>query len=168
MSGDTPVVELPEAEYRHVWDRFYEQFGFRPSTSPLTWPAIREPAPSVTWSLAALSDDPDYERLDLLVDVVRRGLASCAGPRGPLYALDWQHTSYRFVPQDVGGAGQPAWPLSPVPDGDYYIYLSEDFRTGSFGHPWEDSLCLFGEELLDAVSAEVDSVLGPPIRRCSG
>ncbi|MFD7320375.1 DUF2716 domain-containing protein [Streptomyces sp. NPDC059875] len=162
---EEPVVALPEAEYRRVWDCFYEEFSFRPSMSSFTWPAIKEPVESATWSLAALDDDPSDERLDRLVEVVQQGLAACVRPQGALFALDWQHTSYRFVPQEVGGPGRPAWPLSPYPDGDYYIYLSEDFRMGSFGHPWEESLCLFGENLLDAVSTEVDKVLGPPIRR---
>ncbi|MFF5932069.1 DUF2716 domain-containing protein [Streptomyces sp. NPDC012508] len=159
------VTVLSEAEYGRVWDRFYEDFDFRPSMSPLKWPAITQPCASVTWNLSALDDDPCDECLDRLVGVVEQGLASCAGPAGTLLALDWQHTSYRFTPQQVGGAGQPAWPLSPYPDGDYVIFLAEDFRFGSFGHPWEGSLCLFGEELLHAASAEVDRVLGPPIRR---
>ncbi|MFF8982533.1 DUF2716 domain-containing protein [Streptomyces globisporus] len=106
----------------------------QPRTSSLTWPAIKEPAASVAWSLAAL-DDPEHERLDRLVDVVEQGLTSRLGPKATMLALDWQHTPYRFAPQSVGGPGQPAWPLSPYPDGDNYIYLSEDFRTGSFGHP---------------------------------
>lgn len=120
---------------------------------------------SATWSLDALDDDPDYVLLDRLVAVVRRGLSSCAGPRGILFALDWQHPSYRFSPREVGGRGQPDWPLGPYPDGDYFVFLSEDFRFGSFGHPWEHSLCLFGEELLELSAAEVDGVLGPPVRR---
>ncbi|WP_198540455.1 DUF2716 domain-containing protein [Streptomyces exfoliatus] len=165
MSKKIPVTELPEAEYGRVWDRFYEQFAFRPSVHPSTWPAIKEPAASATWSLAALDHDPDYAGLDRLVHVVREALALCVGPRGTLLALDWQHTSYRFSPQDVGSPGQPRWPLSPYPDGDYYIYLTEDFHLGTFGHPWESSLCLFGEELLAVASAEIDKVLGPPIRR---
>ncbi|MFF3969750.1 DUF2716 domain-containing protein [Streptomyces rubiginosohelvolus] len=162
---ESPVVELVEAEYRRVWDRFYDEFMFQPSTSSLEWPAIKEPAASVTWSLAALDDDSDHERLDRLVDVVEQGLTSCLGSKATLLALDWQHTAYRFAPQSVGGPGQPAWPLSPYPDGDYYIYLSEGFRTGSFGHPWEGSLCLFGEEFLDATSTEAAKLLGRPIRR---
>ncbi|MFI8128969.1 hypothetical protein [Streptomyces diastaticus] len=32
---------------------------------------------------------------------------------------------------------------------------------GSFGHSWEESLCLFGQEFLDAASAEVEKLLGP-------
>ncbi|SCF68215.1 DUF2716 domain-containing protein [Streptomyces sp. Cmuel-A718b] len=162
---ESPVAELLEAEYRRVWDRFYDEFGFQPSASPFQRPAIKEPVASVTWSLAALDDDPEYERLDRLAEVIEQGLASCAGPGATLLALDWQHTSYRFAPQGVGGPGQPAWPLSPYPDGDYYIYLSEDFRTGSFGHPWEGSLCLFGQEFLDATSKEMEKLLGRPIRR---
>lgn len=160
-----PVAVLSDAEHQRVWDRFSAEFQFRPGMSPFTWPAIKEPAASVTWSFAALDDDPGDEGLDRLVEVVRRGLASAVGPHGTLLALDWQHTSYRFAPQEVVGVAQRAWPLSPYPDGDYYIYLSEDFRTGSFGHPWEESLCLFGQAFLDSVAAEVDAVLGAPIRR---
>jgi hypothetical protein len=67
---ESPLVELLETEYRRVWDRFYDEFKFQPSTSPFKWPAIKEPVASVTWSLPALDDDPEYERLDRLVEVV--------------------------------------------------------------------------------------------------
>lgn len=160
-----PVTELPEAEYRSVWDRFYVEFAFSPSVNPAKWPAIKEPADSVTWSLASLDEDPSYTRLDRFVAVVEQGLTACVEPEARLFALDWQHISYSFAPHRVGGHGQEPWPLSPYPDGDYYIYLSGDFRLGSFGHPWESSVCLFGQELLDTVAAEVEDVLGPPLRR---
>ncbi|OKJ77829.1 DUF2716 domain-containing protein [Streptomyces sp. CB02460] len=165
MRESSDVVALAEAEHRRVWGRFCDEFTFRPSMDSSQWPAFEEPVASVTWSLAALDDDPGYERLDRLVEVVQQGLTSCVGPSGTLLALDWQHTSYRFVPWSVGGPGQPDWPLSPYPDGDYFIYLAEDFRTGSFGHPWEHSLCLFGQDFLGIASVEVEGVLGPPIRR---
>ncbi|MFF3689532.1 DUF2716 domain-containing protein [Streptomyces sp. NPDC002187] len=159
------VVQLPEAEYRRVWDRFYTEFAFRPSMNSAEWPAIKEPVESVTWSLAPLEDDPDYERLDRLVEVIERGLTSCVPPQGGLFALDWQHASFRFLPHMVGGPGQKSWPLSPYPDGDYYVLLTEDFLIGSFGHPWEESLCLFGQGLLDVVGVQVDEILGVPMRR---
>ncbi|MFD7028666.1 DUF2716 domain-containing protein [Streptomyces sp. NPDC059917] len=160
-----PVVQLPEAEYRRVWDRFYAEFAFRPSMNPTTWPAIKEPVASATWNLASLEDDPDYERLDRLVALIKRGLTACVPPQDTLFALDWQHAAFRFSPHLTGGPGQEGWPLSPYPDGDYYAYLTEDFRTGSFGHPWEDSLCLFGQSLLDVVAPQLDELLGTPIRR---
>ncbi|MFD7974256.1 DUF2716 domain-containing protein [Streptomyces sp. NPDC059071] len=160
-----PVFKLQEAEYHRVWDRFCAEFVFRPSMYAAKWPAIKEPTASVTWSLAALDDDPDYMRLDRLVEVVQQGLTACVLPQDRLFALDWQHASFRFSPRMVGGPGQERWPLSPYPDGDYYIYLTEDFLTGSFGHPWEHSLCLFGQAFLDTVAAQVDEILGVPIRR---
>ncbi|CAL9330257.1 DUF2716 domain-containing protein [Streptomyces sp. enrichment culture] len=168
-----PVTELPEAEYRSVWDRFYTEFAFSPSVNPAEWPAVKEPVDSVTWSLASLDEDPNYRRLDRFVAVVEQGLTAvveqgltaCVEPQARLFALDWQHISYSFAPHRVGGQGQAPWPLSPYPDGDYYIYLSEDFRLGSFGHPWESSVCLFGQELLDTVATEIDDILGPPMRR---
>ncbi|MEU5919165.1 DUF2716 domain-containing protein [Streptomyces sp. NPDC047141] len=162
---EEPVVQLAGAEYRDVWNRFDAEFAFRPTMNSGMWPSIKEPLDSVTWSLARLDDDPRYERLDRLVEVVQEGLAACVPPQGTLFALDWQHASYRFQPHLLRGSQHGGWPLSPFPDGDYFIYLSEDFVTGSFGHPWEYSLCLFGRGLLDSVSARIDDVLGQPIRR---
>ncbi|MFD5140734.1 DUF2716 domain-containing protein [Streptomyces sp. NPDC058378] len=163
--SDEVVAELEDTEYRRVWDRFYEEFRFRPSVYPAHWPAITEPVDSATWSLRSLPDDPEYVRLDRLVEIVKQGLASSIGPHGRLFALDWQHPAYQFSPHDVGGPEQPDWPLSPYPDGDYFIFLSEDFRVGTFGHPWEESLCLFGQQLLDVVSTGVEQILGAPVRR---
>ncbi|TWJ22448.1 DUF2716 domain-containing protein [Micromonospora endolithica] len=89
---------------------------------------------------------------------------------GPLLCLDWQHRCYRvwptlIRPENLDPPGRPGWPLSPYPDGDYHIYPSEGFRSGSFGHPWESSLCIFGPELLDAIAVDVHAVLRHVIRR---
>jgi len=58
-----------------------------------------------------------------------------------MYSLDWQHTCYRFDPHIAEGFSSISW----YPDGDYYIFLSSDL---SFGHPWQQSLCVFGSSLL--------------------
>ncbi|MEU5934541.1 DUF2716 domain-containing protein [Micromonospora sp. NPDC047187] len=51
------------------------------------------------------------------------------------------------------------------PVGDYYIHLAEDFRFGTFGHPWELSLCVFGDDMLDLVESDLHDVLGKVMRR---
>lgn len=43
------------------------------------------------------------------------------------------------------------WPISVIPDGDHHIFLAEDFSFGTFGHPWEQTICVFGQQLIDAV-----------------
>ncbi|MFD0329046.1 DUF2716 domain-containing protein [Streptacidiphilus monticola] len=151
---------LGRAESSEVWDRFDAAFSFRPSI--VDFPGIREPAPSVTWNLASVQTRPGGGERPAFVEVVEDALAACTPPGQCLFILDWQHTSYAlrpdlpptdmFLPHALEGRARPGWPRSPYPHGDYCIFLSEDFTFGSFGHPWEPSLCLFGEALLDAVS----------------
>ncbi|MEU2711930.1 DUF2716 domain-containing protein [Streptomyces sp. NPDC007205] len=162
MTGDT-YGELAGPEYTQVWDRFRQHFAFRPDMQE--FPGIREPVPSLTWSLDALDDDPDETRIDRTIEVVKQSLTACTPAAGHLFGLDWQHACYRFRPHSVGSPEQPYWPVSPVPDGDYAINVSPDFSYGVFGHPWEHTLCVFGRELLDRTAAPLTAVLGAPVRQ---
>ncbi|MCD0482139.1 DUF2716 domain-containing protein [Streptacidiphilus sp. ASG 303] len=164
---------LNDAEHSATWDRFDAAFDFRPSL--IDFPGIREPVPSVTWSLDALGDDPHSRRRDLLIDAVQDGLTACTPLGASLLILNWQHTCYAlrpdlppsdmFLPRVLEGRSREGWPLSPCPDGDYYIFLSEDLSLGSFGHPWENSLCLFGAPLLNEVADAVHRLLPTVLRR---
>lgn len=152
---------------RDVWDRFYATFEFRPSMQ--RFPAIIEPTPSVTWNLARLDDDPGYALLDRMTETVHAGLSELVGP-GSILCLDWQHPCYRVWPSLIGPdnldpPGQPGWPLSPYPDGDYFIYLAEDFQFGTFGHPWESSICVFGAQLLNLIEDDLHEILATVMRR---
>ena len=160
---DRPVVELDGVEQREIWGRWYAEFDFRPSTH--VFPGIREPAPSATWSLDTLTDDPGYLKLDRFTATVRRAVVTCTPAGESVLVLDWHHTCYRVRPGLLAGDERPGWPLSPYPDGDYYIYLAEDFSCGSFGHPWEHTICLFGAAMLAQADHAVSGVLGRPVRR---
>jgi hypothetical protein len=70
-----------------------------------------------------------------------------------------------FLPDNLRKNLRPGWPRSPYPDGDYPVLIAEDFTYGSFGHPWEHSLCLFGAELLDTVAGQVTDLLRHVLRR---
>lgn len=158
-----PVTLLfADAEHHALWDRFTTQFNFQPSTTTL--PGITEPSASTTWHLGALND-PDDQGVDRLQAIVEQGLRACAPPGEPLYWLDWQHVGYRFDPQRVGHPGQPHWPGDAFPDGDYYLYLTPDLQMGTFGHPWEQTLCVFGSQLLAHVEDDLTAILGAPIRQ---
>ncbi|WP_256443225.1 DUF2716 domain-containing protein [Micromonospora sp. U21] len=74
-----------------------------------------------------------------MIEVVHGGFTKLVST-GSILCLDWQHPSYQVWPSLVGPEnldppGKHGWPLSPNPDGDYYIYLAEDFQFGTFGHP---------------------------------
>ncbi|MEU1897575.1 DUF2716 domain-containing protein [Nocardiopsis dassonvillei] len=157
-----PAVERPvrqllfDPEHDELWDRFYERFSFKPSIE--VHPGIREPVDSATWFLDR-PNDPELEQI-----VVPEALA-LARPDEPLYWLNWNHTGYRFDPRRVGGPGQPEVPGQVFPDGDYYIYTTHNLRLGTFGHPWENTLCVFGRDLLARVENGLTALLGEPTRR---
>lgn len=169
--NDVAVSTLSIEESRLTWDRFDQTFDFNPSTH--AFPAIREPVPSITWSLRALDDDPGHRKLDNLVTLVIDALTACIPPGGSLLLLEWQHTSYRLRPESAADrpvhAGRTdsrrRMPRSPYPDGDYPVLIAEDFSFGSFGHPWEQSICLFGVPLLDILADEVGWLLQTALRR---
>ncbi|MEU0792209.1 DUF2716 domain-containing protein [Amycolatopsis sp. NPDC005961] len=150
-----PVRRLfAEPEQDEIWARFYEEFAFRPDMR--AFPGITEPAGSATWHVGELDDT----RLDALSDIVHKGLRAVGEE---LYWLDWHHAGYRFDPARVDGAG-PRWPGAVFPDGDYHLYLTHDLRLGTFGHPWEETVCVWGE-LLTRIDAELTAALGEPLRR---
>jgi hypothetical protein len=43
--------------------------------------------------------------------------------------------------------------------------VTADLRFGSFGHPWEESLCVFGADLLAEVEDDLTALLGTVMRR---
>lgn len=158
-------VRLPKPEYDRVWDQFYAEFDFRPSTDAKLFPAIREPRPSVTWSIESAWSDPDplmRQTHSAFNEAMLALFKQVISESASLIVLDWHHPGYRFLPYKHSGSfvptrhakGEPAtWEVPVLPDGDYYIFLSEDFRFGTFGHPWESSICVWGAELLEAMSS---------------
>lgn len=159
--------ELTDGESRAVWDRFYAEFNFRPSVYPKDWPGIREPAPSITYSISviykALSRPKALER-DLNAKTLA-ALRRCVGPEQSLYVLDWQHICYTFYPHEFSDADElKAWKVPVLPNGDYYIFLAGDFRFGLFGHPWEQTICVFGQVLLDAFALDMPLIFTEIVR----
>ncbi len=77
-------------------------------------------------------------------------------------ALDWQHFAYEFHP---GSRAMPPgpWRIPALPDGDYYLFLAQDFRFGWLGHPWERTVCCYGD-LIPAMSSCMEE-LGLPVVR---
>ena len=134
--------ELESDEYNRVWDLFEEEFKFNPSVNSTEWPGIIEPKPSytLTWR------NRDIESLDFdgLEAHFLNAFKLLPEKSRICYALDWQHTSYKINDLQY----EKETPLLIFPDGDYYIWLSRDFVTGTFGHPWEQTICVFGEELI--------------------
>ncbi|MEO3750565.1 DUF2716 domain-containing protein [Streptomyces sp. B6B3] len=156
-AAERPVRQLfDDPEHDALWDAWRERFAFRPST--VAFPGIAEPPDSATWRLCS-------DHRDAVQAAVERALRAAARPDEPLHWLNWQHPGYRFDPSRVGAAGQPPWPGTAWPDGDYHLHLTTDLRLGTFAHPWERTLCAFGPALLPHLEPALTRLLGPPLRR---
>jgi hypothetical protein len=165
--------EMSQRRAGRFMTTFMRRFAFRPSTEPADWPSITEPEPSVTldlsptWAGGRMTFDPDEMILGLLV------AAFPASER--LVAINFNHYAWWFWPHRFGAASRdspysPAegleimvtpdvflaadsWPVHPFPNGDYSIIVSEDMTSGTFGHPWEQTLCVFGDRQIAAAQA---------------
>ncbi len=148
-----PWIELPRHRYDKVWDRFDEAFQFRPSIRPEDWPSFREPTPSLTWRIRDLLAefypwrDPRAAPYNL---ALLHALRACVAEDEPVLALDWQHAAYEFYPHRLREPHEVAnWCIPALPSGEYHIFVTEDHRLGSLGHPWEQTVCVFGAGFLD-------------------
>ena len=78
-----------------------------------------------------------------------------------MYAIDWQHSTFLFSPQNKKeqesfwkedsrymGGGYNAYFPSFYPDGDYYFFIDEFWKFGYLGHPWRQEVWVFGDELI--------------------
>ena len=158
---------MGRGEHRKQWDVVYDRFAFRPSIKE--FPGFAEPADSVTFSLAGVygvSEEHYWRVRRACEDAAIASFRELLPPSGWLYALEWQSSSYRFrphLPVEVDELGD--WVLPFLPNGDYYLFADPKWRFGTLGHPWEQTLCVFGDELLRVLVSRLEAVLGKPVRR---
>ena len=108
-----------------------------------------------------------------------RALVDCLGEDEWIYALDWQHSGFRYDPRrpvtehdhwvedarygGVLGGGYNAYFPEFYPDGDYYFFVQRDLKWGYLGHPWRREIWLFGAPLVERLSPELEA-LGFPVK----
>ena len=155
----------PIEDYEAVWSPFDREFCFRPSTRQ--FPGYREPADSVTYHIGHVYGDAEsYTRLT--VDLSRkliRAFRHCVDRGDFINVLDWPHPSYRFWPHaSFDFKSEDEWPIPALPNGDYFIFISQDQTFGILGHPWEQTMCVFGRSLLDAFDQDMPDLFDTPVR----
>jgi Protein of unknown function (DUF2716) len=156
MWGTPWSRELSPSESDGLWATFTQSFAFRPDYYEKTKPAIQEPKPSVVFDVSAVND----EHVDRINAHALQALRNTTSVEAELIFLDWQHASFSFNPHD----DRIGTELPVIPDGDYFILVASDFSYGTFGHPWQETVCVFGERLIDNLPAQLFDEL-PVVRR---
>lgn len=133
-----------------IWDKFDEIYSFRPSTRAEDWPGIFEPKPSRTFDVGHIYG-PDFNRLTLELSEFYSSCFINVIPKEQfINVMDWQHPCFTFDPHaGFEFENMEEWPIPPFPNGDYYLFLSDNLSGGFFGHPWEQSICVIGKAFVD-------------------
>jgi len=159
--------ELDRADDDQYWARFSTSYGFRAGAKPDSWPAISEPVPSVTYDLSVIQDGAERgAAYDAINAEALRAFVSAMPEISELIVLDWQHPGYSFSPTAQALTWRAEWKVPVYPDGDYHAFLREDFSEGTFGHPWEQTLCVIGERLIQSLGRSLSTWL--PTKRSDG
>lgn len=162
---------MSDEEETHTWDRFYEKFNFRASPYAPDWPAIDEPTPSVTFDLSP-SFGPSLPHAFATLNAEALQCFVWALPEvSELSALEWQATpAWWFNPRlDDAPTHWDDWERSQptvFPYGEYSAFLNADMSEGTFGHPWEETLCVMGDRLVDTLGKSL--ALWLPMLRVDG
>lgn len=92
--------------------------------------------------------------------MIERGLRACVRPGERVYEIRPYLNGWEFDPHRVGGPGQPRWPGSAIAHDEFQFLTTADARLGTFGHYIEQTLVVFGADLVDQVADDLDRLLG--------
>lgn len=145
-------------EYDGIWNKIYSEFNWRPRHKDwLTLPIINK-----KYHLDNLNKTWTEEQEQLINSVFKKVWPA------EMYALDWQHDCFVFDPnEDIpldywyydSQRDCNVYFPSYYPNGDWYFFISTDWRMGLFGHPWEHEIYVMGEELIrefDAIKEKLN------------
>ena len=157
---------MTDDERRNVWAEFYRRFEFNPSYVGIG-PGIVEPKQSTTYDISHVyGGKKRYQRLTTeLCYAYAEAFRAFTPVESSILVLDWQHNCYNLFPhREFVFYSEDDWPIPALPNGDYYIFLSQDMSCGAFGHPWRQTICVWGEPLQKALAVNTPALLTRPIR----
>ncbi|GIH13386.1 DUF2716 domain-containing protein [Rugosimonospora africana] len=144
---------IPGERDDDFWALFDARYRFRPKMRE-NGTGIDEPPGSVTIDLSPIFAGQRSQFAageDALNALALLAMTEVFSADQRLLVLDWQHPSHWFWPHRQALHPKQEWPVEVFPNGDYYIFLTEDMTVGTFGHPWRQTLCIFGTALVESL-----------------
>lgn len=148
-------VILDEKLYNSIWDRVYNEFGFRTKNEEVPFRF------TIVYKIYKLKSVWNEEQ-ELIVNEIFKRLSM-----DDIYALDWQHDCFEFnpkeeIPLDYNYYDEErqcnVYFPSYYPNGDYHFFISKDWKYGILGHPWRKEIYVFGESLIEQIEGKKDDL----------
>ena len=162
---------LNDEQYKAVWDRVDKELQFFSNcadrNSSTLFPPFVIDKNYVIYGIENTNDEKTAG-MELLIS---QAFIKCTQPGERIFALDWQHSAFLYDPRNTdeqqsifvqderySGGGYNAYFPDFYPDGDYYFFISEDFRFGYLTHPWREEAWVFGDELIEEFERFYESI----------
>ncbi|GAA2057407.1 DUF2716 domain-containing protein [Catenulispora yoronensis] len=147
---------LNDAEYLHIARRCEARIGFDYASGSGRYSV---PIDSRTWFYGMFggSGDPVIAAAERVIEL---GLRACVPPGEWVYEYRPYLNGWEFDPHRVGNPGQPRWPGNALADREFQFLTTADARLGTFGQYAEQTLVVFGNDLIEQVGEELDRLLG--------
>lgn len=150
---------LNNKQYNYLYNRIEKELKFRPRYNAGRLPFNVKPPfeidkPYVVYDIENMTD----EQVDIMDDIISKCFISITSENERIYALDWEHAGFICNPRNPDDWQSENGRFFPCfyPDGDYYFFISEDFRFGYLAHPWRLEVWIFGTDFINAVSGKIN------------
>jgi len=167
---------LNNDQYKSVWDRVYNELQFYPSMRASDIPFVIKQRHTVykikiKYIYDRIKNIEMFDNIENMEKLISNAFINCTRQGERIYALDWQHSAFLYDPRNpdeqrsffvkddryFGGGYNAEFP-EYFPDGDYYFFISEDFRFGYLTHPWRQEAWVFGDELIEEFESFYESI----------
>jgi hypothetical protein len=166
---------LDDDEENQVWDKvYYGNINFSPGKPRKKKPfKFRIPVDIYDISKSLIWNDDEE-----INSKIRLALIECMKDDDYMYALDWQHTCFRYNPrivdhyeypvfikydvpiinEHVHWEGYNVWFPKFYPNGDYYFFIAINFSWGYLTHPWLKKAYVYGDCLREQFRSFADEI----------
>lgn len=162
-------VILQDKEDDYVWDEIHSEFHFNPQSKVNGLPTFKFKVPVDAYDI---SNSPLYRDDETTNNLVRSIFIECMEDDDFMYALDWQHTCFRYNPRINATFEYPVFIADErfehggynvyfpefYPNGEFNFFIAKDFRWGYLTHPWLEKAWVFGDKLMRAITEHSDRV----------
>lgn len=142
---------------KEIWDYMFEKYKFNPSTKIEEIPFVFD-VKVMCYKLKSLWN----EEQELIINDFFKKI-SC----DEIYALDYCHNCFEYNPHYYNEIKKQWYDQSRdcnvyfpsyYPNGDYFFFVSKDFRYGLLGHPWRKEIYVFGDTLIEQFKHNEESL----------
>jgi len=159
-------------EENAVWDELNDLLNFTPNSGdktqcPFDFSKINGPVAAYDISGISITafeahNENGHYRITDEIAVLKSVFVDCMGTDEFMYALDWQHSVFKYNPRIEAAYDHyeiyrtlpnetRAYYPDFHPDGDYYFFVAKDFSWGYLTHPWQRKVWFYGAKLVELI-----------------